>query len=563
MKDVKKNLKVKAETLKVSIPVAVVFYAVAAWLCYMLMPQWHYLNPSTYVIGICLTIPVIFGVLLFVFHEDRRYYDLSDTAIRAFGWTAGITAVLLLIILVISSFGWNLYKSTENYAKVSSETEIMEESVFPELIKGDDTSSLPLFGEAEAQKRAEAELAKKSGLGSQTSITGEFMSQEINGEFVYVGQSSPNSVFKRHAENQYYLIDRNTGDSKSFSGAEFGVGHSRYFSENIRRYMIKTYDGEGFLGDIHLEITDDGKPFYVASVLTRNRFGGLYLVKGIVTCDPVTKEIDVYDMKSIPEWVDRVYPEPVLISYMEIWGKYKHGFKNAHFAKKDVLEPSTELNNEGYVESAYEVIFINGEPCIYTGMQTSNASSDSDANGILIANLKTGELTYYNVSGVSESHAQSVAQGLCSDKGYAASFPIPLKINGIEALFSLMRDENGNITGYALVSYEDYTKAAYATTLSECIKNFLGNVGYKEESTLSNKELKTIKGVVDEIATEVIDGRTTYYFKVKGEIFTCNSKANIDVVFTEEGDMVILTYAPSKGNVHAIKNFELGEIPVK
>jgi hypothetical protein len=207
----------------------------------------------------------------------------------------------------------------------------------------------------------------------------------------------------------------------------------------------------------------------------------------------------------------------------------------------------------------YEVVFIDGEPCIYTGLQTANAASSSaDANGMIIASLKTGKIKYYANSGVSESHAMKKAEGLVKDKGYIAGFPVPLKVNGIEALFMLMRDDANNLTGFSLVAYGDYTKAAYSENLSDCITSFLGNVGYQEENVLSNDEIETLEGVVDDIATEVIDGRTVYYFKINDGIYSCNSKINVDVAFTEKGDLVVITYVPSKSRVNSIKTFEIG-----
>ena len=124
----------------------------------------------------------------------------------------------------------------------------------------------------------------------------------------------------------------------------------------------------------------------------------------------------------------------------------------------------------------------------------------------------------------------------------------------------LMRDAADNIVGYSLVAYDDYTKSAYATTVNEVIRNFVGVVGEEDKVAASDEKPIELTGDIVAIATEVVDGRTVYYFAVDGKVFTCNSKINTAIVFAKVGDKVKIKYLPTKnGDTYIVKNFEFVE----
>lgn len=539
-----KNIKPNVRTLAATVPISIIYYMLYGLILYWGQAQFNIYNVSTYVGIAFFLMPIVLIVCALIIDGD---------VIEVFGTSCAIsivfTIIFILLIAIVSSFGGNLYHSNEYYDYVNERVEKIDlDTAFPELIEGNDTSKLPLFGIEEAKKKSAAELANTTALGSQTSIMPiTFMSQNINDEFVYVGESRPNSVFRKDAANQYYIVNRNSGKTNSINAKNFKFARGRYFSENVERRIKEYYANKdnGFIVDVDLEIDDSGNPYYVGTILKKTRFNGLPSVKGVVLLNPITGEINEYDIGKIPMWVDRVYPEDLLISYIEIWGKYKKGYLNSIFKKEGVLVPS---------EYDFEVIYIDGEAYIWTGLQTKS-SDNTSVNGIVIASLKTGKIYYYQNPGVSEYQAKTVAEGLVQEKDYKASSPVPLKCNGEKALFMLMRDNGRNIVGYSLVSYEDYTKSAYATDINELIAEFFGNVSSKPDIPLSNLESSEITGVISAIATEVVDGRTVYNFLINGEIFVCNSKVNPKIVFAQIGDEVTIKYTPSKEGTHIIEEF--------
>ena len=540
----------KIKSLVFTLPISAVYYCILGIILYYCKLSWDFSYTHTWFALITLVLPVIFIVFGYIFYDDYEdvFTGLNITAVVAVG--------LIVILGIADLIGGEMLRADRYFNIANQRVTIVEaenaNDVFPALINDGDTSKVPLYSEEEAYKKAKAELAKTS-LESQISVNDSFMTQDVNGDLVYVGTTYPRSVFKRNAENQYYMINRNTGETTSFSAKDFKYMNDKYFGDNAIRYLRNTNDGH--ISDVNLEIDDNGKPYYVASVLDREFFGGYDIVTGIIIMDPTNGKTTYYGMDEIPSWVDRVYPENVLMDYISYYGKYGKGFTNSLFKQEGVINPTSTT-----ATTSYEVIYIDGEAYLWTGMVSANASGSSDANGIMLASLKTGEITYYKTSGVSESHAMNISEGLVQEKGYRAGYPIPLKVNGIPSMFMIMRDDNNNIVGYSLVSYTDYTKSAYSDNLNELITKYLSVVGKSSAiDQVSDAEMKTVTGTISDIATEVVDGRTMYYIEVEGQIYSLTSQLNVDIVFAKTGDTVEVTFVPSDSQVIPVNKIKFSE----
>ena len=82
---------------------------------------------------------------------------------------------------------------------------------------------------------------------------------------------------------------------------------SAFFSEDAYRYLWTKYPTL-MLDNLHFEIDESGKPYYVASVIekTIGLFGGK-TVSGCIVLDPVSGETEKYDVADIPKWIDVVF----------------------------------------------------------------------------------------------------------------------------------------------------------------------------------------------------------------------------------------------------------------
>ena len=79
-----------------------------------------------------------------------------------------------------------------------------------------------------------------------------------------------------------------------------------------------------------------------------------------------------YDIKDIPNWVDRVYPAELVIQQLENYGKYTHGYINSVFSQKGVLQ-STD---------GYNYIVIDDDVYLYTGL--TSVSKDASNVGFAL-----------------------------------------------------------------------------------------------------------------------------------------------------------------------------------
>ena len=474
-------------------------------------------------------------------------------------WGTGIfgipTALILLCAIIFGianngmAKGQTFYFRTNEMITVIEDTE--EVSAFPNLLgENNDTSNLPLIGIPEAMKKAETEMGRYPALGSQFELRMDDMtSQSINGELKYVIPLQPRSMFKWKAEAGsfgYFIIDRNSGEVefvketlRTTTAAPFGSATKRIVNKYLKSLGIS-----GLVTDISPEVDDDGKFHYVATIYTLDGWFGSYpVVKGVVDVDAETLNCAYYSLDKIPEYVDRVYPEWMFEQYIEYYGKYKHGFWNSVFAQKDELMPTKGM----------DVIYIDGECWYYTGF--TSVGKDESSNGIIMMNSRTGEMKYHITYGISEHEAMTVAEGLVKDKEYVASYPLLLQVGGVETYFMIMRDTNENLVGYAFVSYKDYTKAAVETNLLDAQSAYIASLRSSNNTEIMDEsKIMTIQGVIESIASEVVDGNTVYYIKLDASetVFQMHSDLNIDVVFAKAGMNVQIKYYHSGHKVESV-----------
>ncbi len=441
------------------------------------------------------------------------------------------------------------YEYVEKMVTVAKDDE--NTSAFPNLIgTNGDASNLPLYGMPEAIKKAETEMGKYPGLGSQFELLEEDLtSQSINGKLCYVIPLQPKSMFKWEKEkgnHGYFIIDRNTGETT------FVEDSLKYTTEapfgSMARRKFRSFDRHSGITDISPEVDDEGVFHYVATTYDQSVVGAIPKVTGILDMNAQTGEIKKYGLEEIPAYVDRVYPESFFEDYISYYGEYKNGFLNTLFGQKEVQEATDE----------HAVVYIDGVCYYYTGW--TSAGKHESSNGIIMMNSRTGEIKLHQTYGISEAKAQGVAQGKVQEKKYTAGYPLLLKVAGEETYFSIMRDQNQNLVGYAFVSYKDYTKVAVADTLKEVQNLYIKALATGSTSNVFEESAyKQAVGKISAISNEVVEGTTMYYVKVEGssQIYSFYSKLEPKIVFAKEGDTIRIKYIPVEAEVIAATKVEL------
>lgn len=493
----------------------------------------------------------------FNFYYDKIFRKASrqNLLIQILKWVSRVWFIAILIYFIGSS---PVAKGAYYSNKISDEIKIIEEtdenSAFPNLLgENNDTSNLPIYGIPEALKKSETQMGKIPALGTQFEVREkDVTSQNINNELKYVIPLQPKNWLKwDESGNQgYFIVDRNTGDTEFIEESLFTTSKAP-FGDNTKRLIYKYMNDEhipGLITEISPEVDEKGEFHYVATVYETEGLSGFSSVTGIIEVDAKTKSCTYYNLDEIPSYVDRVYPEWIFNEYLKYYGLYKRGFINFLFGQKGCQKPTEDS----------DIIYIDGVCYYYTGF-TSTGKAES-SNGIMMMNSRTGEISYYRTNGLSEERAREVAEGVVQEKEYVASYPLLLTVGNEESYFMLMRDKSDNLTGYAFVSYKDYTKSSVASSLIEAQAQYVKSLS-KVNSTevLDESNLTELNGVISDIASENIDGTTVYYVKIgdSDKIFQMFSELNLDIVFADVGDKIKITYFDSNSKVETIISCEL------
>ena len=535
--------------------VEAIFAAIQAWIWWLVKEPFNLSSAITWTEIIVFFLFMGFASSIAKFFADKEdSLKPTDLAYVA----SGISFILLIIGLIVSAdfmHAQSRYAFVEQMVTVVESTE--DKSAFPDLLgANNDTSNLPLIGIPEALKKAETEMGKKTALGSQFEILEDnTTSQSINNSLMYVIPLEPKSFLKWDSNignNGYYIVDRNNSSTtfveeslKTTEHAPFGDNTKRLIYKYMSRNHIK-----GRITEISPEVDDEGNFHYVGTVYTTSGIEGLDKVVGVVEVDAITKECKYYNLDEIPEYVDRVFPESFFSTYLKYYGKYKRGFWNTVFGQKDVLVPTQD----------YDILYKDGVCYYYTGFTTEGKGESS--NGIIMMNCRTGAITYYITYGLSEERAMGIAEGKVQEKGYVASYPLLLEVAGEETYFMLMRDANENLVGYAFVNYKDYQKSAVNESLALAQSSYIKACATTNSaSSLNDDVLSEVKGIISSLASEVKEGNTIYYVRVNDgtQIYSFFSDLAPEIVFSEVGDNITISYIPVEDTVISAVNVDINK----
>jgi hypothetical protein len=308
---------------------------------------------------------------------------------------------------------------------------------------------------------------------------------------------------------------------------------SEHFGRNIYRYLRFHYPTYVF-DTINFEIGDDDIPYWVCPVkkYTIGLFGG-QTIGGAVIVNAVNGDINYYDMKDIPTWVDKVYSADLLISLYDYYGKLKHGYWNSVFGQKDSLQTT-----EGY-----NYIAMEDDVWVYTGV--TSVGSDESNVGFVLMNQRTAETRYYSISGAEEYSAMASAEGQVQNLGYTATFPLLLNIGGEPTYFIALKDAAGLVKMYALVNIAKYQIVATGDTVNACEKTYVELMKSSGISVADTSKLPKVTGSIAKISDCVVDGNTHYYILLNNsdKIFDVRVNDYINIVKFDIGDTITLTYS--------------------
>ena len=478
---------------------------------------------------------VIFVVMLLLYIVRKRMPRLEMKENKVVRLLISVIAVLGVIYAV----GTLLSSPIVNAKRYQALMEV-QESTFSEDVEELSFDKIPLLD------RDTAVILGDRKMGSMVDMVSQFEVDNIYTQINY--NDNPVRVSPlRYASPIKWLTNQSQGipgyirinmatQTTELVRLENGMRYtnSEYFNRNIYRHLRFAHPTYIY-SDLSFEIDDDGVPYWVAPVKKFNigLFGGETVGK-VVLCNAITGETKDYDIKDVPEWIDRAYAADLLVQLFDYYGTLRHGFINSVLSQRDCLETT----------SGYNYLALDDDVWMYTGVTSVNG--DQSNVGFVLSNQRTMETRYYTVEGATETSAMSSAEGQVQNLHYVATFPRLLNISNEPTYFIALKDDAGLVKKYAMVNVQKYQIVAIGDSVSGCEENYLellfsNGVKQVEEDT---REVENITGNITKIAQAVIDGTSHYYIMVEGsdDIFDISVVDFIDVVRCETGQNITMEY---------------------
>lgn len=454
-----------------------------------------------------------------------------------------IPVVLLGVMIVSMLTGSTIFNAT----KYSTILSVTESNFSEDISESVGTDSIALMDTDSAKMLGDREIGSLSNVVSQFNVSENYTQIDFNGKPIKVSALDYAGFFKwinnKDTGIEGYVTVDPVSMSASFHKCD-GMKYvpSAYILENAYRHIWLSYPTAMF-GNLHFEIDEDGNPYYIASVYdkTISLFGGK-TVKGCIILDPITGDMEKYDVEDIPVWVDVVFDGNLLCEQYNWYGKLSNGFLNSVIGKKgckqvtnyysDEENDSTPMVDYGYVSKDNDI-------WIYTGITSLNG--DSSNIGFLLANERTGESHYYTIAGADEKSAMVAAEGEVQEKGYQASFPSLINVDNNPTYIMVLKDSGGLVKLYAAVNVEQYNLVTTAATQKECLAKYKALLGINESED-SSEANSTKEITISSIKLIDIDGNTyIYLISEEEEIYKAKASTHEDMLLLKSGDKVELS----------------------
>ena len=170
---------------------------------------------------------------------------------------------------------------------------------------------------------------------------------------------------------------------------------SGIFKYDLDRHIRSNYPSVLY-NHKYFEIDNEGNPYWVVPTIKKEIgvFDGA-TPSGVLLVNPITGEINKYNLGEQPSWVQRCVDEKIMEAQANNALSLKNGFWNRLFAKKEVFQLSDGYN-----------YLLKDNATYYISCITSPNENDQTSIGFLIVNLKTKEAIRYSCPGITEMRAR-------------------------------------------------------------------------------------------------------------------------------------------------------------
>jgi len=431
-------------------------------------------------------------------------------------------------------------------------------------LKQDNTLKVSLthirvIDEDNAKLLGDKKLGEKMGLGSQY-IIGDYHIQKVKDELFWIAPLEYKGIFKwlgDHTGTPGYVMvsaqnSKNVNLVLNVDGKDLHMKYldSAFLYENIERHIYTHgYNNVG-ITDFTFEVDDNLNPYFVVSIYEHKvGFSGAD-VNGVLVVNVQNGNIKKYSLKNLPKWIDRVQPEGIVKTQLNDRGLYINGWLNSLsiFEQKDVSE---------LTDGAKLVYGNDNNAYWYSGL--TSIGKDNSIIGFMLTNARTKDTFFYKQSGATENAAMRSAEGKVQEKHYKATFPSLYLIEGVPTYVMTLKDNEGLVKLFAMVSVEKYEIVGVGETLRSALRNYK-SVMYSQGNTLqqSNYSLKVIKNKIIRIGSNTRGGMTYYYIVLEGDkhIYVANSNVSDELPLSEKSDIIKIKIKGGKNKIIDLLYFD-------
>ncbi len=462
-----------------------------------------------------------------------------NTAAKIFFWLARITAVGAFLWVFVSPIICGPIFHAKEFAN-----RIQIQNVEFEEIAEVDFTKTPIIDRESTEVLGDRVMGRMPELVSQFEVSDEYTQISYRNS-VYRVTPLEYAGFIKYLGNKeqgipaYILVNSVTGEAELVKLKDLGLDGmkyvpSGYFNQNLYRQLQIQYPTTIF-GSPSFEIDDEGHPWYVCTTYTYAGYLTKRQVTGVVLFDPITGDSTKYSVDKAPTWVDRIYPESLVMQEVDNNGSLKDGWLNSKLGQKNVTVTSEGYN---YLEQ-------NGDIYIYSGITSANG--DSSNLGFVLVNLRTHEAMKIASAGANEYSAMRSAEGEVKNYGYNSTFPLLVNVKGKPVYMMALKDDNGLIKMYAMVDATNYQKVATIESdegFETLKKKFIGTKADEDEDS---GETQTKDITVAEVQILIVENKSKCFITDdQGNRYklTVSAKNEDVVAFLKNGDTVTIEYTP-------------------
>ncbi|MBE6592627.1 MAG: hypothetical protein E7642_01390 [Ruminococcaceae bacterium] len=529
---------------------AIVTAVVACLYFYVTLPA---LNVFSEAFWIFITLMAIcFGVVYVLLSVRAGYVNLKNgkKSRNIFGFEGAIVvkivaavAAIPVIVVVVGNIISSTFFNAQAYSEIITVSEAVFEDDMPET---DVVSNIALMDTQTAQKLGDRTLGALSNVVSQYEISPNY--KQIN--YKQTPQKISNleyADFFKWLSNKdkgipgYVMVDPvNVTDAKYIELEKpMKYADSAFFGEDLHRALRMKYPTKIF-GSYSFEIDDAGNPHYIVSCMKPKimLFGALD-VEEVIVFNPVDGSSELYELGSVPSWVDNVFTGELASQKYDWYGTLKNGFWNSVIGNKDCKVTTDDF---GYIVIEDDVWFFTG---------VTSVTSDESNIGFIISNARTGEYKFYSVIGAEEYSAMAAAEGEVQEKRYVASFPSLINVAGEATYIMVLKDDAGLVKLYALVNVEKYTIVATGESQTEAKQAYIeklkkdGDIVIEDDTP--DVEAKKATVTVSDMRFVNVSGESVLYVTGSdGYLYKQTVAKDERVMLIALGDKLEIEYAESQ-----------------